>query len=362
MARYVVEKEALENNIALVQKRTGDTPIWGVVKGDGYGLGVVPLAKLLAAGGIDRFAVTDLREARSLREAGFQENPILMIRGTADEKEVDELLDLGVILSVGSQADAECVNMLAGRRSNVAEVHLKLDTGMGRYGFRPEELEQVFSIYDNMQFLAVTGVYTHFHTATNKKVTMEQYGLFEEMLGRIQDAGYETGMVHCCNSTATWRYPSLHRDAVRAGSILLGRVPFGGRNGLRPVGYAEGEIEELHSLPAGATVGYGAGWRAKKPVTAAVVGIGWYHGFGVTRGYDLWRVQDCLRGVARELKAMLRKKALYVTVNGQRCRVLGHVGMVNIVVDVTGLDCKLGDTVVAEINPLLVKGLEIEFR
>lgn len=362
MARYVVEKELLEQNIALVQKRADDAVIWGVVKGNGYGLGVVPMAKLLSANGIDHFAVTDLREARALREAGFREEPILMLRGTADQNEVDELLDLGVILSVGSYDDAVCVNNQAAKRSTVAEVHLKLDTGMGRYGFRPEEMEKVFSVYSCMQALAVTGVYTHFHSAVDKKATMAQYGLFQEMLARIHEAGYETGMVHCCNSTATWRYPSLRCDAVRVGSILLGRVPFAGRNGLTPVGYAEAEIEEIRELPAGATVGYGAGWKAKSPTTIGVVSLGWYHGFGVTRGYDLWRVRDCLRGVARELKALLQKKALYVTIQGRPCRVLGHVGMVNIVVDITGMDCKLGERVVAEINPLLVKGLEVQFR
>lgn len=362
MPRYVVEKEKLENNISLVQKRADKALIWGVVKGDGYGLGVVPMAKLLAAGGIDHFAVTDLREARALREAGFRENPILMIRGTADEKEVDELLDLNVILSVGSYEDAVCINNLAQKRSTVAEVHLKLDTGMGRYGFRPDEMEKVFSIYGCMQALAISGVYTHFHSAMDKKATMRQYDLFRNMLTRIHEAGYETGMVHCCNSTAAWRYPNLRCDAVRVGSILLGRVPFAGRNGLKPVGYAEAEIEEIRELPVGATVGYGAGWKAKAPTTIAVVSLGWYHGFGVSRGYDLWRVRDCLRGVARELKAMLKKKSLYVTVNGRDCKVLGHVGMVNIVVDITGMDCKLGDRVVAEINPLLVKGLEVVFR
>lgn len=362
MARYVVEKERVAGNIALVQKRTGSAVIWGVVKGNGYGLGVEPMAKLLAAGGVDHFAVTEVQEARALREAGFQEEPILMLRGTANPQEINELLDLKVILSVGSREDAREIDQLARERSTVAEVHLKLDTGMGRYGFRPEEVDQVLSVYRSMENLAVSGVYTHFHTATSRKATMAQYGLFQEMLDDIHQAGFETGMVHCCNSTAAWRYPALRRDAVRVGSILLGRVPFSGGNGLRPVGYAEAEIEEIRELPAGATVGYGAGYKAKRPIRTAVVSLGWYHGFGVTRGFDLWRPRDCFRGMAREAKAMLRRKSLYVTVNGQACRVLGHVGMVNIVVDVTGLSCKLGDRVTADVNPILQKGMEIVFR
>lgn len=361
MARYVVEKERIANNIALVQKRADSAVIWGVVKGDGYGLGVEPMAKLLSAGGIDHFAVTELREARALREAGFLEEPLLMLRGTADPREIDELLDLKVILSVGSLADARTIDQLAKDRSTVAEVHLKLDTGMGRYGFLPEEMEKALSVY-TMENLAVSGVYTHFHSATSRKTTMAQYDLFQEMLEEIHKAGFETGMVHCCNSTAAWRYPALRRDAVRVGSILLGRVPFSGRNGLKPVGYVEAEIEEIRDLPAGTTVGYGAGYKAKRPIRTAVVSLGWYHGFGVTRGFDLWRPRDCFRGMARELKAMVQKKSLYVNVNGKPCRVLGHVGMVGIVIDVTGVDCALGDRVTADVNPLLQKGMEIVFR
>lgn len=361
MARYVVEKERIAENIALVQKRADSAVIWGVVKGNGYGLGVEPMAKLLSASGIDHFAVTELREARALREAGFLEEPLLMLRGTADPREINELLDLKVILSVGSQEDACVIDQLARERSTVAEVHLKLDTGMGRYGFLPEEMDQVFSVYA-MENLAVIGVYTHFHTATSRKTTMAQYSLFQKMLEEIHKAGFETGMVHCCNSTATWRYPALRWDAVRVGSILLGRVPFSGRNGLQPVGYVEAEIEEIRELPAGTTVGYGAGYKAKRPIRTAVVSLGWYHGFGVTRGFDLWRPRDCFRGMARELKAMLKRKSLYVEVNGKPCRVLGHVGMVNIVVDVTDIPCKLGDRVTADVNPLLQKGMEIVFR
>ena len=82
-------------------------------------------------------------------------------------------------------------------------------------------------------------------------------------------------------------------------------------------------------------------------------------GFAVDKGFDLWRPKDCLRGVARYLKAWLRHKALYVTVNGTPCRVLGHVGMVNMVIDVTDCDCKLGDMAIVNINPLVLKDVDV---
>ena len=151
-------------------------------------------------------------------------------------------------------------------------------------------------------------------------------------------------------------------DGVRLGSALLGRVAFSGTTGLKRVGWCQAELEEIRTIPVGHTVGYGAGWRAKRPTRTAVLSIGYYTGFGVDRGFDLWRFSDCLRGIARYIKAFLKRKALYVQVNGKDCRVLGHVGMVNMVIDVTDCECSVGDMARVDINPLLVKGMEIVYR
>ena len=83
---------------------------------------------------------------------------------------------------------------------------------------------------------------------------------------------------------------------------------------------------------------------------------------GVEMGNDLFRFRDCLRGVLRNLKQMVFKKHLYVTVNGKKCRVLGHIGMLHTCVDVTKLPCAVGDTAVFEIKPLLLKGIEVVYR
>lgn len=362
MKAYIVDKQALEQNIHLLCKKAGDTVIWGVVKGDGYGLGCVSMAKLLVAHGIDHFAVTDVSEVRALRDEGFQENPILMMEGSCNPAEINELLDLGAILTVGTPEDAAEINAQAAARSTVAECHLKIDTGMGRYGFLPSQMESVYELYTGCPNIAFTGIYTHFFNSRNAAVTQVQFDLFQKVVEEIRAAGFETGMVHCCNSTAFWKYEHMHCDAVRLGSALLGRVNFEGKTGLKKLGYCQAELEEIRTIPAGHTVGYGGGWKAKRETRIAVLSVGYYNGFGVDRGFDLWRFSDCMRGVARYIKAFIKRKALYVSVNGQNCRVLGHVGMVNMVIDVTDCDCKVGDMAHVDINPLLVKGVDIEFR
>ena len=165
----------------------------------------------------------------------------------------------------------------------------------------------------------------------------------------------------CCR-TAFLKFPQMRSDAVRIGSAFLGRLSFQDGLGLKRIGHAEATIEELRQLQPGDTVGYGAGWRAKRPTKIAVLSLGWYHGFGAEKGRDLFRIRDCIREILHNLRWIFTGKRLHVCVNGALCSVLGHVGMVNTIVDVTDVDCKIGDLAVLQVNPLQVKGMKILYR
>lgn len=361
MSVYVVSRDKLSHNIEELKKQANGVPIWAVIKGDGYGLGAIKLAEILKEHGIDRFCVTELKEAQVLRENGFKKEQILMLRSVTDREEIAMLLDLGVILTVGSQQAAQTVERAAADRADVAEVHLKIDTGMGRYGFAPEEVEKITAVYREMKHLAVSGIYTHFNCAfCDDALTQREYQAFCGVLEQLHAQGIETGTAHCCNSSAFLKFPEMHLDGVRLGSALLGRIAFQTR--LRPVGYVETQIEELHELKKGQTTGYGAIWKAKRDSTIAILPIGWYHGLQVSCQYDRSRKRDCLRGVVSNLRAILRRPYVTVEVNGKTCRVVGAIGMLHCAVDVTGLNCQCGDRVTVQINPLHVKGIPIQYR
>ena len=102
MRAYIVEKEALDHNIRVLQKKAGETIIWGVVKGDGYGLGCTKLASILASHGINYFAVTQIEEAERLRLSGLETAEILMMSCTCDRSQIQRLMNLNVIFTVGS--------------------------------------------------------------------------------------------------------------------------------------------------------------------------------------------------------------------------------------------------------------------
>ena len=154
----------------------------------------------------------------------------------------------------------------------------------------------------------------------------------------------------------------MHLDAVRLGSAVLGRLSFPGVTELKPIGYCEAQVELLRDLPRGHTVGYGAPFRLKRPTRIAVCGVGYYHGFGMESGEDLFRFRDCVRNALSAVKALLTRRKVYVAVNGKPARVLGHIGMVQTICDVTDIPCQVGDPIRLEIGPLKVKGLEVQFR
>lgn len=361
MTTYIVSRDILAENVRKLQKRADSVPIWAVIKGDGYGLGALPLAEALRENGIDRFCVTEVREAELLRQNGFENEPILMLRETVQREELGRLLDAHVILTVGSTATAKCVNDIAATRADMAEVHLKIDTGMGRFGFLPEQIDEIIDLYRTMRCLTFGGIYTHFNCAfSDEAVTRREFAEFRGVIDRLHAAGLETGIVHCCNSAAFLRFPEMHCDAVRLGSALLGRMPF--KTELQPVGYVQTQIEILRTLPTGHTTGYGALWRAKRDTPVAILPVGWYHGFHVSCKPDMSRAADCLRSSLSAVKQLLHRRRVTVEINGKRCPVVGAIGMLHVAVDVSGVPCKLGDPAVMQINPLHVKGIPVRFR
>lgn len=362
MSAYVVETAALRENVRTLRGMLApETVFWAVIKGDGYGLGAEALCRLLLEEGIDHFAVTEPAEAQAVRSLSDSAE-ILMLRPSCEPGLLEQLVRLGVILTLGSMEDAAVLGAVAQSLGVTARAHCKIDTGMGRYGFRPDELQQIMAVYAGPD-IAVTGIYTHFSCAfCSARETQRQFAAFQSVVAALRGAGVEPGMCHCCNSSAALANPQMHLDAVRIGSALLGRVSDAAGRQLRRVGWCESSVGELHRLAAGASTGYGAGWRAKKDTCLAIVPVGYFHGFAVEKGRDLFRWRDCIRGALSLLLAGLRCKVLTVEIHGKRYPVRGHVGMLHTAVDITGSDVRQGDLVRLEINPLEQKGLPVEYR
>lgn len=352
MPTFVIDSAALSRNMEKLRRFTS-AQIIAVVKGNGYGLGLVPYARFLTAQGVALLAVSTVEEAAALRDAGITAE-VLMLSSTALPEEIAALLARDVILTVGSADAARAVSDAAAVRGVTARVHVKLDTGMGRYGFLPQETAEAAALLQALPALQVEGVFTHLSDAANAKCTALQYRRFTEGVRILQEAGIDTGLRHVCASTAFLRYPEMHLDAVRLGSALLGRLSVPDTLGLERIGWLEAQVTELKTLPAGWPVGYTGAYRTRRETRLALLPVGYTSGVGVTEETNALRLRDRLRRVLHAGRRLLRADGMTVLVNGCRCPVRGVVGATAIEADVTDVPCAVGDTVRIEVRPKFV--------
>jgi alanine racemase len=354
MKNLVIDRRIVRNNLRAVKERAGGAMIFADLSANANGMGLVSIAQLLRDEGVHDFAVSDARDAAQLRQHGFTDARIMMLRSTADPDEISQLLDLGVVCTVGSYDAAVAVNGIAEGRKTVAEVQVKVDTGLGRYGFLPTEIDRIAAIYKYMSSLAVIGTFTTFSASwQSKKLTVAQLDTFNEVLDRLTEMGLEPGMAHVCDSAALFRYDFGRMDAVRVDTALTGRIPGKVTPGLTRVGFIEAGVEEVGWVPKGHRYGEERGIVTKAPTKIAVLSVGYYHGFGVDRTVNTMSIADLFKFTRRKL---------YVKLNGQRARVLGNVGLLHTMVDVTKIECTVGDIATMDVDPVNVKGLTIQYR
>ena len=356
MRKLVIEKAAIKQNLAVIKEKAAGTVIYGVLTGDGGGIGIVRLARLLRDEGIGRFAVSEVSEAEALRKAGFVDEEILMLRSTTDREELERLVDMNVVCTISSVDTGLALNALAENRSTIVEAHIQVDTGMGFGGFLVSEPEKVLLAYRSLPKVALSGIYTQLHaTRPNDPAAKVQLEQFHKILDTIHAAGFETGLVHAAGSYALLHNNEARLDGVRAGSAILGRCRRTRDDGLKTVGYGEAPLAEVRWLPKGHTIGADKPIVLKKPTRVAVVPVGYQNGFGVsrTREHGLWATLRRWMGA--------RKHTVQV-VGGQKVRLLGPVGATQLLLDVTKARCSAGDLATFDVDPMYAKGFVIELR
>ena len=355
MRKLVIEKAAIRANMAVVRKRAAGAALYGVLTGDGGGAGLIPLARMLRDEGVGRFAVGSVEEAQELREAGFVDEEILMLRATVDREELERLVDLNVVCTISSVDTGLALNAVAENRSTVAEAHIQVDTGLGFGGFLCAEPEKVLSAYRNLPNVAISGIYTQLHSVkADGKEAAAQIQSFQSLLEAIRSAGFGTGTVHAAGSFALLHYDDALLDAVRAGSVLLGRCRRTKGDGLQRVGYGEASLEEVRWLPAGHTVGSEQPVTLKRPTRVGVLPVGYQNGFGVARVRD--------PGFWAAIRRWLRGRRISVRIDGQKVKVIGRIGAMETLLDVTDMKCSSGDLVHFDIDPMYARGFVREYR
>ena len=334
---YQIRMEDIAHNI-FVLKKQASVPVWGVIKLDGYGMGLLFMAGMLRAGGIDRFAVSTAEDLAALRRAGFTSQDILLLSPAVSDAEIQLTLTYNGIFSIGSLAMAERIEANAMVQGCRARAHIQIDSGLGRFGFLPEEYPLVRGLYHSPELLSIEGIYSHFSSAGDKRFTRLQFERFSQVLRQLEADGIDRGMAHICNSPAIFAYPEMALDAVRAGSALVGRVAGfpPGANGLRPVGQLAAPVASVKTLPRGYHSGYGKHFALRRDTPAAVLPAGRWAGLPAL-------------GLRELLHISPRPSAVLC---GQRVPYLGNPGENSVVLDARGLAVHPGDLAYFDISPL----------
>lgn len=311
-----IDLGAIAHNVGQIRNITAKgTQICAVVKADAYGHGAVAVARTVLQAGADRLAVAIMNEALELRRAGFRV-PILVL-GYTPACQAGIVVEYDITQTIFTMDSAQALSREAVAAGKIANVHIKIDTGMGRIGIRPEEAGSFAAAVAALPGIKIEGVYSHFATSDSqdKSYTYEQYQLFMEGLQHIEAKGIHIPIRHIANSAAILDLPEMHLDMVRPGIILYGLWPSDEVKQtieLRPAMKLKAQVGYAKQMPAHASISYGRTYFTDKQSKIATLPVGYADGWS----------------------RLLDNKA-HVIVRGQRAPLVGRVCMDQCMIDIT---------------------------
>lgn len=361
MKKVIISQKDLIHNISMIKEKANENgtndngqavKIIAVVKGNGYGLGIVEYTKFLIKHGFDFFAVATVEEAITLRQAKIEQK-ILILTSTCIEEEIEKLTENHIIMTIDSKESAKMLNEFAFKKGKKIDVHLKIDTGMGRYGFIYSNPEELIMIIKELTNINIEGTFSHFSRSfsAKKELTEMQFKRFIQIVEMLKKNGISYGMLHICNSEAFLRYNEMHLNAVRVGGAFLGRTYNSKKFDLKVVGKLVSKIVTIKTLPKGYNIGYGNTYTTKRETKIAVVPIGYSDGVNVDNREQLFSFMRKIRIAARTL---LKNENLIVNIAGLQYKTLGQVGMNFVVIDITGTNIEVGQEVVFNTRPVYI--------
>lgn len=324
-----IDLDKICKNINEVIKKVGkDTKVLAVVKGDAYGHGAIEVTKALSEIGTYGFAVATVGEALALRRAGITK-PILIL-DFVFPNQFETIIRNDIMLTVFQYGIAKELNEAAGQMGTTVHIHIKVDTGMGRIGFIPDEdsIDEICRIAQ-LPNIEIDGIFTHFACAdmTDKTSMNKQYELFKSFVRKLEERGINIPIKHVCNSAAIIDMDDGFLNLVRSGIVTYGLYPSEEVHKenlkIEPAMELHSVVINIKTIHKGDTVSYGSTYVAEKPTVIATIPVGYADGY----------------------PRLLSNKGS-VLIHGKRAKIVGRVCMDQFMVDITDIpDVSIGDNV-----------------
>ncbi len=306
----VIDLDALAGNYQALRRFVGpDVKIMSVVKANAYGHGAIPVAETVLANGADYVAVATVDEGAMLRKAGIKQDILVLGPMGAAEKDRAVGMGMSIVMSDVPFAKGLARTVRMHQRTEPIKVHLKIDTGMRRFGVPPETVVDAAKLITSFSELKLEGLMTHFASADEEDASSvhEQVRVFDQCVADLAAAGIEVPIHHVCNSAATLRFPEYHKNMVRPGIAGYGIKPapfIDLPEGMRQILSIHSRVSRVIPLAKGDSVSYGGTWTAQQPTRAALIPIGYADGYLRTLSNRSW-----------------------MTISGERADVIGRVCM-----------------------------------
>ena len=291
-----VDLDAIAHNARALKDCAGrEAELMVAVKANAYGHGAIPVSRAALAGGASRLAVSRTAEGIELRRAGI-DAPILLL-GYTLPGESDAILRWNLTPTVNSKPQARALSDAATAQDRALPVHVKVDTGMSRYGLLPNEVLAFVRFLSELPGLDLEGLYTHFAVAdlADKTFTRVQFEAFQDVVQELEASGFSVPLKHVSNSAATIDLPAMALDMVRCGIALYGLQPSADvvqAVALKPALTFKSRVARVRTLATGASISYGRTYVTSEPTRVALVPVGYgdgYHRILSNRGAVLIR-------------------------------------------------------------------------
>ncbi len=305
-----VDLDALANNARVLRETAGDATVIAVVKANAYGHGLDIVGPALEAAGIERFGVIFMPEALDLRATGVTRPVVVLGHSFPEDAAAAVANDITLTVDTNAQAEAVSEAALSAGKAPVP-VHIKVDSGMHRFGLMPTEVAALASHVRGLGGVTLEALWTHLAMADHEddSFTAQQDAVVAEAMRLVGDVP----MRHIANTATTIRHPEFRYEGVRTGIGIYGGLPDHTPNpGLQPVLSMKARLARVFDVAPGEGVSYGLTWRAERQSRVALIAVGYADGYN--------------RGLSNRGQVLVR---------GRRCPVVGRVCMDNFLVDVT---------------------------